>query len=529
MKKLYFRLPHRLRFLKKKRIFIPLILLFGAGAVLLFLPGQENLPYEYVEAERGELVHQVSVTGKVRAAEHVDLAFERSGRVALVSAKVGDEVGAGRLLVSLANGDIAAQLDQARAALKTEEAKLDELKMGSRPEEIRVQEVKVESSQIALEDARQALVNAVNEAYTKADDAVRNKTDQFFLGGSSSSPQLKQELIVDFSIENALEQQRVVLEAALSSWKASLPGLNTSSDLLDFTSEAKIKLNEVRSFLELAGQALNNAIVHSGLAQATLDSWKSDVSSARTNVSSAITSLSSAEGSWQDAKSALAVAQQELALSQAGSTPEQVRSQEAQVEKAQAQIAQYRAELAKTVITAPISGVITRQDAKVGEVVPANTTIVSLISPNRFEIEANVPEADIANLKVGDTANFILDAFGPDRTFSAEVSSVDPAETVVEGVSTYKVKLQFVQEEGGEVKSGMTADVEILTNRREGVVSVPGRAVFTKDGEKFVRVVIDSQELELRQVATGLRGSDGRVEIISGVSEGERVVVFLRD
>ncbi|MDP3900868.1 MAG: efflux RND transporter periplasmic adaptor subunit [bacterium] len=528
MKKIHLRYKPYLRLLKKKRVVVPvLVFVVAASAFLVFSGGKGSVPYEYVEVQLSELVQEVSVTGRVKAAEYVDLAFERGGRVAAVYAQVGDAVPKGALLVNLANGDIAAQLAQAKASLKAEQAKLSELQQGSRPEEIRVQEVKAESAELALEDAQQVLLNAVNGAYTTSDDAVRNKADQLFLGGTSLSPQLRSELIIDFSIENVLRQKRLLLETFLSSWKTSLEGLSLTGDLLSFASEAKTNLNEVRAFLELAGQGLNNAVIHSGLSQTTLDSWKADVSLARTSVNTAITTLSSSEAGLQNAKSALALAAQELALKRAGSSAEQIQAQEAQVERARAQVDQYEAELRKTIITAPISGVVTRQDAKVGEIAGANTTVASLISENRFEIEANVPEADIANLKIGDTASFTLDAFGPDRTFQADVSSIDPAETVIEGVPTYKIKLQFVRE-GGDVKSGMTADVTILTARKDSVISVPGRAVFTENGEKLVRIVTDTGELEQRKVETGLRGSDGRVEITSGVSEGEKVVVFLR-
>ena len=97
---------------------------------------------------------------------------------------------------------------------------------------------------------------------------------------------------------------------------------------------------------------------------------------------------------------------------------------------------------------------------------------------------------------------------------------------MVEGVSTYKVTLEFFEEDE-KIKSGMTADLDIKTDKRSGVVYVPQRAVITQDGEKFVQVLGGGQVKEV-PVKTGLRGSDGRVEIMEGVKEGDKVVVTFK-
>ncbi|MCR4306410.1 MAG: HlyD family efflux transporter periplasmic adaptor subunit, partial [Candidatus Yonathbacteria bacterium] len=159
------------------------------------------------------------------------------------------------------------------------------------------------------------------------------------------------------------------------------------------------------------------------------------------------------------------------------------------------------------------------------EVVSPAVVMVRIISESRFEIEALVPEADIANVKLGDKATFTLDAYGDEESFEALVQRIDPAETVVEGVSTYKVILEFIDREG-KVKSGMTADVSILTDKREGVIALPTRAVSVNEGEQSVRVLHKDGTIETRKVTTGLRGSLGKTVILSGIEEGEEVIVF---
>jgi RND family efflux transporter MFP subunit len=171
---------------------------------------------------------------------------------------------------------------------------------------------------------------------------------------------------------------------------------------------------------------------------------------------------------------------------------------------------------------------VIEQNAEVGEVVGANTTLVSLISPSVFEIEAYVTETDIASISKGDTASVTLDAYGNDVVFSAEVVRIDPAETVIEGVATYRVVLIF-EDAQGLARSGMTANVDIMTGVSENVLAVPARAVFTQNGVKHVRLQNADGSIETVTVTTGLRDSFGDIEIVSGITDGDQVVVFLEE
>ena len=211
-------------------------------------------------------------------------------------------------------------------------------------------------------------------------------------------------------------------------------------------------------------------------------------------------------------------------LKESGATSEEIVIQEAKVEEAEADIEHYSAEVAKTIIRAPINGVITRQDAKVGEIIAANASLVAIISDEDFSIEANIAEADIAKISVGDPALLTLDAYGSDVAFKANVVFLDPAETIIEGVATYKATLYFAEEDK-RIRSGMTANIDILSARLENVIAIPGRAVITKNGDKFVRV-LEGDVVKEVNVVTGLRGSDGNTEIIEGINEGDNVIIF---
>ena len=98
------------------------------------------------------------------------------------------------------------------------------------------------------------------------------------------------------------------------------------------------------------------------------------------------------------------IAQKEIAL----------ESQKASSRAAYAAVADINSEINKRIITAPFDGLITKIDIDEGEIVLSNTEVVELISEGNFEITANIPESDIAKIKIGDSASFDLDALSSD-------------------------------------------------------------------------------------------------------------------
>lgn len=459
-------------------------------------------------AKRGDVIQEVSATGKVKPSESVNLAFEKGGRVASINVGVGDRVFAGQKLVILDSSELMAQLAEAEANVKTQEAKLEELRLGTRPEEIDITEAKVR-------EAKESLVDKLKDAYTKSDDAVRNKADQFITDSRTSSPKLNFG-VTDSSLKSEVEAARFTLEGLLVSWKSSLDGLLYSSDTRQHVETAKANLVKVRDFLDKVALAINNATPNITISQTILDSYRADVATARTNVNTAINNVSSGETN-------LVVKEKELLLKESGTLPEQITAQEAQVLQVRAKADNVRAQIVKTGIYSPIKGVVTRQDAKVGEIIIAGAALVSVISDAEFEIESNIPEVDIVKIKVGNDAKVTLDAYGNDVEFLAKVIAIDPAETVIEGVATYKVTLGFSGNDG-RIKSGMTANIDILSEKKESVIFIPLRAVITRNGNKIVKVFENGDVKEV-EVKTGLKGSDGNVEIMEGLKEGDHAVI----
>ena len=454
-------------------------------------------------------LQQVSVSGKVVAAKQVDLGFSQSGRVTGVYAAVGRYVSQGATLAVIENGDLRAALLQKEAALENQQAKLASLMAGTRPEELAV-------AQSAVDSDFQALINELQDAYRAADAAVHNTLDQF-ISNARSAPSINFQ-VSDSTVKTTVESKRLAAEAMLLAWGSEVSALVPSSDLSVAAARAQSNLSAVASLLFDANAAINRGIPNSSVSQATLDSYSAAVATARTNVNTSIAGVTSA-------KSALDASNKNLLLKQAGTTPQDIAAQQAQVKSAQADVAAAQAQLAKTFLTAPFGGTVTSVDAKVGVIVSPNTPLISMISAGTFQIESYVPEVNVALIRAGNKATVTLDAYGDDTAFDAAVLSVDPASTVRDGVSTYRIVLQFAAPDS-RIKAGMTANVSVTTAVKQSVLSVPQGLVVRKDGNAYMRVLID-KEIQEREVTLGGVSSVGEVEIRSGLNEGDTIVTTL--
>ncbi|RJQ29845.1 efflux RND transporter periplasmic adaptor subunit [Candidatus Parcubacteria bacterium] len=509
--------------LRKKSVAATLFVVLAVTASYQFFRAPEP-ETPFITVTRNSVVQEVSVTGTTKPVKSVQLAFERSGRIVRVHADVGEKVSVGQALVTLDQGELLAQLREAEANVDAAEAKLAELERGTRPEDIRIKQTELEKTRQDLANEYDSIPTVLNDAYAKADDAVRKQVDELFSNDEGVSPQLTFST-ADSQLETQVEFQRALLTQELKSWRSELNLLSsTSSDqLLDVAAEkTKTRLLLIRNFLSNLVSIVASA---SGpISQSTINTYKTNISTALSNVNTAAASVGDQVQAIASQKITVQKTQDELNLKLAGSSLEEILAQKAVVGQTKAKAELIRAQLEKTVLRSPIEGTVTKQDAKVGEIVGANAHLTAVISESELEIEANVPEADVAKIAVGDPVGITLDAYGSSVEFRGRVAAIDPAETVVEGVPTYKTTIYF-EEADGRVKPGMTANLDIIAEIKENVISVPQRAVDIRDGAQFVRVLTaNSEEAAERAIATGLRGSDGSVEVISGLEVGERIL-----
>lgn len=211
-----------------------------------------------------------------------------------------------------------------------------------------------------------------------------------------------------------------------------------------------------------------------------------------------------------------------------------VRTARAQVEAATAQLQRDRTSLAYTVIRSPVDGVVINRAIDVGQTVAASFQTPTLFSIGQnlrnMQIDVTVDEADVGQIKPGQTVNFSVDAF-PDRRFVGKVVQVRLNATVQQNVVTYDVVVGVDNPEG-KLLPGMTAYANIVVLTRRHVLLAPNAALRVRiagqqmPGTASGSVLYVLADGKLRGVPVKTGASDGQhTEITSGaVKAGEQVV-----
>jgi len=480
-----------------------------ASLVIFLTLGRKNVNPSSVIVKKGTITDIVSLTGQVKASEGVDLAFQLGGKIAAHNVSTGDEVHVGQTLVSLENADLLANVHQAEANVKIAQAKLDEMNAGARAEDLSI----AEDTAVG---AQSSLVEKIRDAYAKSDDAIKNQTDSMFTNPKSINPQLVFQ--TDSQLKNDLESSRAGIETVLDSWSVSIGTLNNNSDLDKYESDAANNLSTISRYLNELASAVNALYPTSQISQVQISAWKASVSLTRNNIDLAISNLNTSKVAYDTAEN-------KLSLTKEGATKEQLTAQEGQLDSAKASLELANASLNKTIIRAPFDGRVSKDDVTIGATVSAGTPLITIISDQKSEIRVNISEADISRVKIGDKAQVTLDAYGNSTEFDASVVSVDSSESVVDDIPVYQAKLYFTKEDP-RIKDGMTANISVISDTHTDALIIPFRSILQKNNLYSVLVDNGTVNPEERSVQIGLKGNDGMVEILSGLKDGEKVLVY---
>lgn len=213
-----------------------------------------------------------------------------------------------------------------------------------------------------------------------------------------------------------------------------------------------------------------------------------------------------------------------IASTQLEQTQDAYASALAQRDSARAQMALADDQLRYATLVADHDGVITSEDADTGQNIQAGQAIYHLDWTGDVDIVCDAPEQALGALTVGGTARVSLPAL-PGKTFAARVREVSPAADAQS--RTWRVKLTLVAP-SPEVRLGMTANVAFDAPGAAATadpITVPATALFHRGEDPAVWVVrAGSDTLELRPVTVG-RYDERTVSIVSGIQNGERVVV----
>ncbi len=577
-----------LSFFLQKKVYIPVIIVLIVGAFSYRSYQQKNAPptYETVKVEQGTLLQTVDATGKLEAVDDLSLRFEVPGLLANVTVKEGMNVKAGTLLGNLRLSEFNAAVAQAQASLNQRLAPVTNedktyYQSAVQSAEAALNQAKIDT-QTSLADAEAAVLTAENnlrlaestgtsvvitQAYEKAVTALQSSLPKIddaivqadnVLGVDNITGAASFQPYLSTANPAALNQARLSYGTAKAARDAARSRISTltsasSHDLIDESlQKAEAMQQATLALLADVSEVLANSVPGGTLTQALLDGFKSSIQLARTSVSAELTASVAQKQAIVNAKNS--VTSLRIAYNKAVTTRDQIKAnatniisiREAAYKQAFANlqaklnppravdVAPLRASLAQAVanrekayIRAPIDGQVTKVAKKVGELVSSADIVFKLLSP-RYEVQVDVQEVDVPKLTLNDTVTIVLDAFGPDTKFTGQVVTIDPAATLVQDVVYYRVRIRL-DPTTLPVKPGMTANVSILTEKKDNVLSVPTRVVRTgADDRRYVLVLENGAEKEVA-VKTGLRANEGRLEITEGLIAGQDVVVSKKE
>ncbi|HEX3745084.1 MAG TPA: efflux RND transporter periplasmic adaptor subunit [Bryobacteraceae bacterium] len=223
---------------------------------------------------------------------------------------------------------------------------------------------------------------------------------------------------------------------------------------------------------------------------------------------------------YASAKAQLEGASEHLRALQSVSKDDQIATAKAQLQSAQAQLAAAQAQLSYSEIHSPRSGIVADRPVYPGEMAAAGAPLLTVIDISKVVARVNIPQNQIATVKVGQTAEVApADNGAPVEGRVTVVSpATDPAST------TAQVWVEC-DNPGEQLKPGASVHVQIVTELVKNATTVPSSAILPGEEGGTAVLVIDSDSIAHRHaVTTGIREGD-KVQIVNGVRPGDEVVV----
>ncbi|HBY98658.1 MAG: efflux RND transporter periplasmic adaptor subunit [Ardenticatenaceae bacterium] len=496
-----------------RRLFIAVLVIALLGGITYvsyqrFAGPPSAVAGEQVTVKRGEISATVSATGGVEPVRQVTLTFRAPGKIVAIPVQEGQQLATGTVLARLDTTDLQFAVDQAEANLAAAEARLRQLQNPARPGDIAAAEAQVASAEANLQRVKDG-PSAGDVAAARANLTAAQETLAKLLRGPDES-QLATAKANLARAEAALKQAQAAYDQV--KWRSDIGMLPQS-----------LQLQQTTIDYQLASANYESVVAGPGKDQ--IDQARAQVAQAQTQLDKLSQGPAAADISAAQAQ--VAQVQAQLDKLKEGADPNEIAAAEASVRQAQVGLDQARNNLAGATITAPFDGTVARIAAKEAELVGAQTPIVTLADLSRFHLDVLVDEVDVGQVKAGDDVTVTLDAFR-DQPFLGVIERVAPVADVQQGVVNYPVRITLdTATAPGELRSGMTANATITTERREQVLLVPNRAVEIdrETGDVYVQKLDPASGTTSRMPVTiGLR-DDQSSEILSGLQAGDVILI----
>jgi len=520
-----------------------------------FSPAVTPTKYVTANVSRQTIKVTVSGSGQVSAKNQIEIKPKVSGDITWVGVRAGSEVKKGQTLFSIDSTAAQKSIRDAESALREAEYSLEQ-NTAQAP-------IDYSKKLKTLEDSKESLENAYDDSFITISNAFLNlpsvmTTAENILHGTDLSQggqwnvdayrnpfnnQDDKDKITSFA-EIAKRDYAIAREeydASISKFKTLTMYsnnedienvlLDSSNAAIAITQSLKSEKNLIDTILDIAEQKeirLNSYITTAQTALAN------KIGIANTQVSA----LSTQEIAVKNLKNSIIETEQEIMVykinNESGGDPLSLQSERNSVQKKRDTLADLKDELLDYTIHAPFDGIIANIDIEIGDTVSTGTILGSLITKQKIaEIPLN--EIDAAKVKEGQKVMLTFDAI-PDLNITGTVIAIDALGAVSQGIVTYKIEIGFdTQDE--RIKSGMSLSASIITDMRQNVLAIPNGAIKTRENKKYVQLFINvpngigmssgftSTEIpKNKTVETGIE-SDNYTEILSGLTEGEHVIV----
>lgn len=488
---------------------ITLIGVFGYGTWHVLTSWNDTPDFQFATVEEGTVTSSVALTGISSNRARVDLTFPTNGPVEDILVEEGDEVTEGDLLATLSLRGQDEDIQAAEATLREAIAVQQELLRGPTADAREVLETTVVNARETLEQTRREQDQAVANARRTL---VNSALSAFSLDSQERAP--APSLSGTYECEEFGTYELTVFRSnADSGFSARIRGLETDTIPLSFTQSVPFGSCGLR--ISFSESVLYNR------TEWTIPIPNTNAPDYTANQNAYETARTARENRIEAAEAQLQLAIQQRDRDVAPTRSEQINQANARIEQAQSRLSQARRARSDTELLAPARGVITDIHAAIGEQVSGTPVITMARGETSYAIDVRVPEIDIANVAVGQTASVIFDAQS-DETYSGSVTRISPLPTEIDGVSYFTASV-ILDEPPPFLRSGLNADVDIITTQKDNVPTLPIAAISGQPDQPYVRIP-DGESYRKQPVSILLRGTDGFI-VVEGVKVGTEVII----
>lgn len=504
----------------KRNRYISFAVLAVLIVILFSLKGNALTPENTVTQKivKEDVRATVLPAGQVTSVTDLELSFKASDTVRAVNVAVGDKVKKGQILATLNNGDELGALTQAQGAYRAAQAAYQRTVEGATSEEVALAEVN-------LKNATRDLENTTKQQAILVANAKRTLYSGGLVATSGTSTSGSYAIASAPTISGTYRGEDdtytvTVYGSGDGLYFTVTTDKNADSGSAPVNTSAPVALGTKGLYIQFSPGFTD-----------TNTRWKIKIpnteSTAYTNNYNAYQSaLENERSAIASAQAVVDTRQAELNLKKAAARPADLDARQADILSAQGRLQTAQAAYENTVLRAPADGTITRVDVKVGEQAQPQQVVMVLQDISNLYLEANVNEANIGSIALGQPVEFTLDAFSKDRIFRGSVIHIDPGATENNGIVNYKIKVAL-SETDPMIKPGMNADMTVITYEAKGVIAIPKVAVVAKGETSTVKVVHGTKKYttEERKVTLGSMVDGNKVIITSGLQEGDIVLI----